>query len=333
MSLISALDRFFKSANDLATDPASTIYRNAFITESEGISSQFKTLSGQLDLLENETSESIKSNVGEINSLINQLAEVNRQLSKKSSADKQPPEILDQRDLLLRDLAKIVKVNMLESANGQVKVYLEINQIGSFTRLNKTRALSAIEDKNQPGGFGFVIEANTPRAESTTTPYGGELSGLIGLRNKLLLTTRDQVDFLAQNFVSSVNTIHQNGLDSFGDKGGDLFRIDPKFTIESPVQSSSIQVDIQIQDLLKFNANDIEISFDANAGQSYNLKITDGNFSDGDLITFGVNGLTADYNVEAGLGGNTDAIRNSIKRFLNERLVLVLMSNLDQVMI
>ena len=141
---------------------------------------------------------------------------------------------------------------------------------------------------------------------------------MIGLRDKLLLTTRDQVDFLAQNFVSSVNTIHQNGLDSFGDKGGDLFRIDPKFTIESPVQSSSIQVDIQIQDLLKFNANDIEISFDANAGQSYNLKITDGNFSDGDLITFGVNGLTADYNVEAGLGGNTDAIRNSIKRFLND---------------
>ena len=319
VSLISALDRFFKSANDLATDPASTIYRNAFITESEGISSQFKTLSGQLDLLENETSESIKSNVGEINSLINQLAEVNRQLSKKSSADKQPPEILDQRDLLLRDLAKIVKVNMLESANGQVKVYLG-NQSNRGVLLDsiQTRALSAIEDKNQPGGFGFVIEANTPRAESTTTPYGGELAGLVRLRDKLLLTTRDQVDFLAQNFVSSVNTIHQNGLDSFGNKGEDLFRIDPKFTIESPVQSSSIQVDIQIEDLLEFNANDIEISFDANAGQSYNLKITDGNFSDGDLITFGVNGLTADYNVEAGLGGNTDAIRNSIKRFLND---------------
>ena len=31
-----------------------------------------------------------------------------------------------------------------------------------------------------------------------------------------------------------------------------------------------------------------------------------------------MNGLTADYNVEAGLGGNTDAIRNSIKRFLND---------------
>lgn len=319
VSLIGALDRFFKSANDLATDPASTIYRNAFITESEGISSQFKTLSGQLALLENETSESVKSNVGEVNSLINQLAEVNRQLSKKSSLDKQPPEILDQRDLLLRDLAKIVKVNMLESASGQVKVYLG-NQSNRGVLLDsvQTRALSAIEDQNQPGGFGFVIEANTPRAESTTTPYGGELSGLIGLRDKLLLTTRDQIDFLAQNFVSSVNTIHQNGLDSFGNKGVDLFRIDPKFTIESPVQESSIQVDIQIQDLLKFNANDIEISFDANAGQSYNLKITDGNFSDGDLITFGVNGLTADYNIEAGLGGNTDGIRNSIKRFLND---------------
>ena len=36
-------------------------------------------------------------------------------------------------------------------------------------------------------------------------------------------------------------------------------------------------------------------------------KITDGNFSDGGRF-FGVNGLTADYNVEAGLGGNTDAI-------------------------
>ena len=140
------------------TDPASTIYRNAFITESEGISSQFKTLSGQLDLL-NETSESIKSNVGEINSLINQLAEVNRQLSKKSSADKQPPEILDQ-NLLLRDLAKIVKVNMLESANGQVKIYLNQSNRGVLLDSINTR-VSAIEDQNQPGGFGFVIEPNT----------------------------------------------------------------------------------------------------------------------------------------------------------------------------
>ena len=70
-------------------------------------------------------------------------------MSKKSSADKQPPEILDHRELILRDLEKIVKVNMLESSNCQVKFYLgNQSNIGVLLDSINTRALTAIEDKN-----------------------------------------------------------------------------------------------------------------------------------------------------------------------------------------
>ena len=58
-------------------------------------------LSGQLDSIELEVRSGIEQEINKINTLTRQLATVNRQLEEKISIDKQPPQLLDQRDTIL----------------------------------------------------------------------------------------------------------------------------------------------------------------------------------------------------------------------------------------
>jgi flagellar hook-associated protein 1 len=57
---VSALDQFFSGARDLSSDPASTVMRGSFLRDSENLAARFGELSSQLDLVQNETDETVK---------------------------------------------------------------------------------------------------------------------------------------------------------------------------------------------------------------------------------------------------------------------------------
>ena len=122
--LSSALDRFFAAASNLSADPASTVARNLFVRDADALASRFRELSGQLDSIELEVRSGVEQEINKINTLTRQLATVNRQLEEKVSIDKQPPQLLDQRDTILRDLAKITKIHLTEDISGVVSVRL-----------------------------------------------------------------------------------------------------------------------------------------------------------------------------------------------------------------
>ncbi len=88
--LTTALNRFFDASRDLSGDPSSTVQRAAFLRESEGLTSSFRELSGQLQLIDDETREATTARLGEFNTLVSQLGLVNNQLAKNKTESKQP---------------------------------------------------------------------------------------------------------------------------------------------------------------------------------------------------------------------------------------------------
>lgn len=86
-----AMDKFFGTARQLSVDPASTIMRSQFLRDADGLASRFRELSTQLQGVDTETRESIRSKVAEINTLAGQIATVNKQLSAKPIEARQPP--------------------------------------------------------------------------------------------------------------------------------------------------------------------------------------------------------------------------------------------------
>jgi flagellar hook-associated protein 1 FlgK len=227
MGLISALDQFFGSARSLSSNPASTVLRGAFLRDAQGLTSRFGELSSQLDLVDTETKQAVQSSVGEINTLAQQLAQVNKQLAKTTTTDRQPAELLDQRDLLLRKLSEYSRLNTSFKTNGEVLVSLGASLTQDII-VDGGVATHVGVDLNAAasGKIGLVLDPyGNPSALSGVT--SGSLSGLMAFREQVLSSTRNALDYLATTVVKEVNAIHSEGVDGYGNKAGNFFAIDP----------------------------------------------------------------------------------------------------------
>jgi flagellar hook-associated protein FlgK len=226
MGLSGALDQFFNSARDLSSDPASTVMRGSFLRDSENLAARFGELSGQLDLVQDETDEAVKSYVNSMNTIFKQLAAVNSQMTKQKTADLQPADLLDQRDVLLKDLSGYAQIKTGFAENGAVTVSLGpsltrdvvVDGVKSF--MLGTNFNSAAPEK-----VSLVLDPyGTPTTLSGIS--GGKLSGIMSFREQVLGSSRSALDTLANNFVKEVNAIHSNGIDAYGNTGVALFTID-----------------------------------------------------------------------------------------------------------
>jgi flagellar hook-associated protein FlgK len=224
--LTSSLDRFYEASAVLSTDPASVPQRNIFLTEAENLASSFQSLSGQLDDIDKESQLDINLQLSTINNLTQQLVEVNGQLDRKTSLDQQPPELLDQRDNLLRELSELVKIDVNERASGGVEVRLDSGTgtvlVNQLTRATLTASFSA----NDPGVTKILVNSYGASSE-TLSVTGGLLGGLINFRSQILAPAVIDLDHLAVTVNAEINAIQTTGVDLNGDRGIALFEIDP----------------------------------------------------------------------------------------------------------
>jgi flagellar hook-associated protein FlgK len=222
-----ALDKFFGTARQLSVDPASTIMRAQFLRDADGLASRFRELSTQLQGVDTETRESISSKVAEINTLAGQIATVNKQLSGKPTELRQPPDLLDQRDLLLTKLSALVKISVSTAVNGSVGVSIgNINGSGVLVDKDKAVTLAAVFDEKDLSRVALISDPYGKNPEEVVGISSGLLGGLIGFREQILQPTVSALDFLASTVANELNAIHTNGIDMRGAQGQALFTID-----------------------------------------------------------------------------------------------------------
>jgi flagellar hook-associated protein FlgK len=226
MGLSSALDQFFGSARNLSADPASSVLRGSFVRDAENLATRFGQLSSQLDLVQSETDQLVDSHVAEMNTTIQQLAEINVQLTKQKNAVNQPPDLLDQRDKLLKDLSSFARINTYFQENGSVTVSLG----PSITRDLVVEGIKSYRigtsfNAASPEKVALVIDPYGD-ASPLTSLTSGKLSGLMSFREQVLGSSRSALNVLANSVVKEVNALHEGGIDAYGNKGVALFTID-----------------------------------------------------------------------------------------------------------
>jgi len=238
IGLTTAMNLFFESSRDLSSDPASVVTRSTFLRDADGLSSRFQQLAGQFELLDNETRQSVDTNVGQINSLTQQLGLLNKQMAKHSSATNQPSELLDQRDRLLRDLSGLVSVKTKFEPNGAVLVSVgDTLDQGILVQQTKTRDISVSQSSLDQNKLQFVIDAyGTP--ETMPGISSGKIGGIMNFRDQVLNPATDSLNDLAVVMAREINAIHREGVDAEGLLGGDLFA----FSADKPLQAAGMQM-------------------------------------------------------------------------------------------
>ena len=254
VGLSSALDDFFSAANALSADPASSVLRSSFLRSAEGVSSRFAELSGQLGLVGTETNQALESTTKQVNTLTTQLALVNQNMAGSSSEDGQSSEILDRRDLILRQLSNLVRIKATFNTNGSVNVALGSTATqGIVVNGMKSRPIGI--DTSVPGKLELLLDPYGD-SESLASASGGQLGGLQTFISQVLEPAQKSLNFLAKTLVHETNLIQTNGIDGYGQTGQDLFVLDTAIVEEAAAIKVSLNDAMRVATAAQFRVTE-----------------------------------------------------------------------------
>ncbi len=258
--LSSALDQFFASAAELSVDPASVTTRGGFLRDADVLASRFRELAGGLSGIEAETRAELNQQVATMNTLTEQMVLVNKQLARKSTAQKQPPGLLDQRDAILRDMSAVTRVHVTEQTSGQVLVRLGSSGGTSLVADTGATMLGVEYSESDPGRVDLISNPyGDPQVTSSVS--SGALGGLMNVRSQTLSPAMDSFDRLAQTLVKEVNEIHAGGLDAYGKRGKELFKVEAIFEVSAPTIAGDVDVEIAVADPDAFKYAPFEMQY------------------------------------------------------------------------
>ena len=131
-----ALANFYEAVNNLNEYPASSTARVNFIESAKTLTATLNAKSAQLseltskalgdgENLESLQASKIYSEYSVFNDKLEELAEVNKALQITQTGTLQANNLLDQRDMILNDIAQFVDINVEENPyNGSVTLYV-----------------------------------------------------------------------------------------------------------------------------------------------------------------------------------------------------------------
>jgi flagellar hook-associated protein 1 FlgK len=121
-SLHDDIEQFFNDVNQLAAQPNDTTQRTVVITDAQTLAGEFNSLNTQLGQIRTNLDAQMNTAVTNINSLAQQIAQLNDQIRVATARGQSPNDQLDQRDQLINQLAQDINVQVIPADLGQVNV-------------------------------------------------------------------------------------------------------------------------------------------------------------------------------------------------------------------
>jgi flagellar hook-associated protein 1 len=191
--LQASLANFFAAMQDVANDPASLTGRTDLKERGMILADDFNRMQSDLSQVKRDVEGQIVGRVADVNTMLQQIATLNGQVQALVVAGSSPNALLDRRDSLVDDVAKIVAVTARQQSDGTLFVSLAGGGgtlVDGTTAAQLSAQLSASSDDYQVRIGGTL-----------TSVAAGELQGLLNVRNdptSYLKYAQGQLDTLAR---------------------------------------------------------------------------------------------------------------------------------------
>ena len=217
------LNDFWSAWADLSGEPLGYTERGLLVSAAVRLTESFNSTAVSLENIQQDLDSNIQSTVQEINSITNAIASLNEKiLGIETGSGMQANDLLDQRDVLLNDLAELVDYDVVTDQNGNANVYLKNGTpLVSGTHnweLNTDNLMSDSQFHDITWDDGSGGERSVLSAIS-----GGKLYAMIEQRDSFIPETLGQLDLLAAAITQEVNKIHVQGTAADGTSGNNFF--------------------------------------------------------------------------------------------------------------
>ena len=206
--LSTAIEEFFNALQDLSAHPTEALWQNQAIAAAETLADQFRTLGGFLNTLESQIKLEAENTIEQINTLINQIAELNDKIERREITGGQANNLRDQRDQCIAELSELVGLETVAQEYGIVNV-----SAAGIPVVSGTTAFELEVGLIEGGNLGISIAGGY---NYSTNVQGGRLGGLLSLRNDLISDVHSNLDSLASAIIQQINQYHVQGVGSEG---------------------------------------------------------------------------------------------------------------------
>jgi flagellar hook-associated protein 1 FlgK len=198
-----ALSDFFNAFESFAASPTDTGERQSLIESAGILTSSLNEADARLEQSQTDLTTNIKSDIDDVNQTLASIADLNDQIGRLEVGDPgSAVDLRDQRQALVEELATKMSIETQadSDAPGQIQVY---------ARDASGKKVSLVERTNVVGSValnGSSITAGSPITALALT--GGSINGALTARDGAITTLRDDLNNLAEQLVTSVNSAY-----------------------------------------------------------------------------------------------------------------------------
>lgn len=219
--LSEALSDFFSAWSDLSNDASGATERSALVSEATTLANTLNEQYSDLMEIQQEIDADIASMVDDINSLTEQIADLNQKILQAGNSGVNTNTYQDERDALITELSSLVDISYLENDNGQV--YIQLSNGKALVSGSTSWSLGTETDTSTGLQNVTWIDGDGNETVITQGISGGSLGGAIEVRDEVIPEYLDNLDELASEIITQVNSLHTSGYDANGDAGIDFF--------------------------------------------------------------------------------------------------------------
>ncbi len=228
--LSQSLDEFWNAWNELANHPEDPSMRRNIRMRAQQLVNTFHRMDSGLRDIKAQAKRELQASVARVNQLLDQLAQMNKNISANSTAKGQNNTLLDERDALINELSNYLDVTVSYQDNGTVSI---------------NSSYHVLVDQNQ--AFKFSVKSENVNGEESVSLmlYGnqkvqlssGKLRGLTELIQNELPEFLNQLDQIASGLIAQVNGLHEQFYTLDGQNGISFF--DPNAITAGTINLSS----------------------------------------------------------------------------------------------
>ena len=200
-SFFAALDDIYSAFSSVQDEPSSTLRRTQALTRIDDFLSESARITSSLSNLGKDADTRIAANVGRVNDLLKQIDALNSDITRARVAGADASGAENVQGSLIDDLAKLINVQVTPRTMGGVIVRSTegLNLAGD--------GAASITYQTSPTATGYltVQVANGSAVPIPLNISGGEIKGLIDVRNTDLVNLSDQLGEFTSRAAEEIN--------------------------------------------------------------------------------------------------------------------------------
>jgi flagellar hook-associated protein 1 FlgK len=208
------MTEFFEAWRNLSANPENMGARALVLERARTLLSRFNALQSQLAHEQELSLRQMQEEVNALNRALAQVARLNEQIAAAKATGLQPNDLMDERDAVLRDIARLLPIQVSEQPNGSVMVLAGGHELVSANRFRSVKMV--LDNDAKP----VVVFDDTNNA----VPLGeGVLAALQEFSHTVVKSLREKLQQLLDALANAVNEFHQSGFGLDGSTGEPFF--------------------------------------------------------------------------------------------------------------